>query len=905
MIMKTLMIRMLKIKHTFLLLIYISFFSPISTLLGGTTGKIVGTVVDQNTGEPLPAVNIVLLETFHGASTNMDGQFIILNIPPGSYDIEVSMLGYQKILKKNVKISVDLTTILNFTLSEAPILGEEVVVVADRPLIQKDITSRQTYIDSREITDLPIRDFKDILALQAGVTKDASGRLHIRGGRSGEIAFLIDGVYVDDPLGGGFDNELEESDQTRQLMSGNLGLSIGEEAIDEMVVISGTFNAEYGNVMSGIVNIVTKEPSSRFTGKLEYTSNFLNISPYRKENGLVTDKNPIVDANNLKRLTYSPPDKHFQGYPTFLNTPGQFQGSFSGPVPIINQFSFFFSGKYSNFDSYLPHGFNLERNYFTKFSYFATPALKLNFTENYSKKVFQVYSHAWKYLRQNQGINDVTQRRHILNITHTISPRIFYTLNLSLSNQKSEFGVWDWENSRFKNPDSEYQKGERDNELEFYIRGTDDLYINSKSNLASLKGDMNYQSGLHHELKTGFEIRYHDLTSLKQLEPWPEEGGANRYIPLDYKPLEWAIYLQDKMEYDYLIINAGLRLDYVDVKARKWKEIDNPLSELIDTPPSYQLSPRLGIAFPISEGMIFHFAYGHFFQFPNFADVYNNLIYQNPDNLSQEAFVIIGNPGVEPQKTVSYEGGLKFQTGSHSVIELTAYYKDLENLLGTHFYRRQLIYRYSIFTNIDYGSVKGIDFSWRIRQQQYFNGVFNYSYSVASGNSSFPTDQAYNAYFELEEAKREYPLDFDRRHILSASLTFIYPRRTNASMWEKVLFSNLSLNFIIQYASGFPYTPITDDPTLFIEPNSARMPWTGVVDMRIEKRWLLFNLQLGAFVEVTNLFDNLNALRVQPFTGRLWDTGKLDLLATGTDFVHDPSDAGPPRLIQIGALIFF
>ena len=903
--MKTLKIKMLRIKNIFLLFIFISLFNPISTLLAGTTGKIVGTVIDQNTGEPLPAVNIVILETFHGASTDMDGQFIILNIPPGSYDIEVSMLGYQKILKKNVRVSVDLTTILDFTLSEAPILGEEVVVVADRPLIQKDITSRQTYIDSREITELPIRDFKDILALQAGVTKDASGRLHIRGGRSGEIAFLIDGVYVDDPLGGGFDNELKERDQTRQMMTGNLGLSIGEEAIDEMVVISGTFNAEYGNVMSGIVNIVTKEPSSQFTGKLEYTSNFLNTSPYRKVNGLVTDKNPIVDANNLERLTYSPPDKYFQGYPTFLNTPGQFQGSFSGPVPFIDKFSFFLSGKYSNFDSHLPHGFNLERNYFAKFSYFATPTLKLNFTENYSKKFFQVYSHAWKYLRQNQGINDVTQRRHILNITHTLSPRIFYTLNLSFSNQKSEFGVWDWANNRFKNPDSEYQKGERDNELEFYIRGTDDLYINSKSNLSSLKGDMNYQSGLHHEVKTGFEIRYHDLTSLKRLEPWPEEGGANRYIPLNHKPLEWAIYLQDKMEYDYLIINTGLRLDYIDVKARKWKEIDNPLSELVDTPPSYQLSPRLGMAFPISEGMIFHFAYGHFFQFPNFADVYSNLIYQNPENLSQEAFVIIGNPGVKPQKTVSYEGGLKFQTGTHSVIELTAYYKDLENLLGTHFYRRQLIYRYSIFTNIDYGSVKGIDFSWRIRQQQYFSGVFNYSYSVASGNSSFPTDQAYNAYFELEETKREYPLDFDRRHILSASLTFNYPRRTNASMWEKALFSNLSFNFIIQYASGFPYTPITDDPTLFIEPNSARIPWTGVVDMRIEKRWLFFDIQLGAFVEVTNLFDSLNAMRVQPYTGRLWDTGKLDLLATGTDFVHDPSDAGPPRLIQIGALIFF
>ena len=875
------------------------------TAFPGITGKIVGTVLDQASGEPLPGVNLVLLNSYFGASSDYDGNFLILNIPPGEYDLEVTMLGYQKLTKKNIKVSVDLTTSLDIRLTETPILGEEVVVVAERPLIQKDITSKQTYINSKELLDLPVGDFKDVLSLQAGVTKDASGRLHMRGGRSGEIAYLIDGVAVDDPLKGGFDNELEESNQSRQQISGNLGLSLGEDAIDEMVVISGTFNAEYGNVMSGIVNIVTKEASKNYDGRLEITSGYLNSSPYRQPDALVEDKNPVVDASTGERLNYQVPAENFQGYPTLINTPGQIQGSFSGPFPGLKKLSFFFSGQYGNSDSYLPHGFDLERNYFAKLTFYASPTMKLNYTENFSERIFQVYSHAWKYLPEDQGMNNLNQRRHILNISHTLSARMFYTLNLSLSSQNSEFGVWDWENDRFKNPDTEYQKGERDNELEFYIRGTDDLYIKSETDLYSIKGDLNYQAGLHHEIKAGCEMKYHDLRSLKRLEPWPEEGGANRSIPLDYNPLEGSIYLQDKMEYDYLIINAGMRLDYVDVQARAWKEIDNPLSELQEVPASYQFSPRLGMAFPISEETIFHFAYGHFFQFPDFADIYSNLIYQDPENLSNEAFVILGNPGVEPQKTVSYEAGIKFQASSYSVLEFTAFYKDLENLLGTYFYRKQLIYRYSIFTNIDYGSVKGIDFSWRVNPRRYFSGILNYSYSVATGNASFPTDAAYNAYFGLEEVKQEYPLDFDRRHIISASVTFTYPKRQTASFWEDAFFSNLNLNFVIQYASGFPYTPVTDDPTLFIEPNSARMPWTGTVDMRAEKRWPLLGTQLGLFFEARNLFDNLNALRVQPFTGRLWDTGKLDLLATGTDYVHDPSDAGPPRLFRMGALILF
>ncbi len=892
-------------KQFFLCILILTVFAYSSTSFAGTTGKIIGRVLDQTSAQPLPGANVVLQNTYLGASTNLDGEFVILNIPPGDYTVEVSMLGYRKIVKQNVRVSVDLTTTLEFKLSEAPILGEEVVVVAERPLIQKDITSKQAYISSREITELPVRDFKDVLALQAGVVKDAAGRLHIRGGRSGEVAYLIDGVYVDDPLRGGFDNELEESDQARQRMSGNLGLSISEEAIDEMVVISGTFNAEYGNVMSGIVNIVTKEPSRKYTGKLEASTDYLNESPYRQKNALVPDKNPVLDAGSQSRLIYEAPDQNFQGYPVMLDIPGQLQGSLSGPFPGLKNLSFFFSGKYSNFDNYLPHGFNLDRNYFAKITWFASQTLKINYTENFSHQIFQVYDHDWKYLPENQGLNDLSQRRHILNISHTISSRMFYTLNLHLSSHRSEFGVWDWQNDRFRNPDTEYMKGDRDNELEFFIRGTDNLYLNSKTDVYAAKGDINYQAGLHHELKTGFEVKYHDLNSLRRLEPWPEEGGINLSIPLNYEPLEAAVYLQDKIEYSYFIINAGLRLDYVDVNTKTWREIDNPESALKEVSPKLQVSPRLGMAFPITEEMIFHFSYGHFFQFPSFSDVYTNLIYQNPDVMREIAVALVGNPGLEPQKTVSYESGIKFQTIGNSVFEVTAYYKDLENLLGTHFYRIGQQYRYSVFINNDYGSVKGVDLSWRIRPSRYFSGAMNYTYSVATGNASFPTDQAYNAYFELEETKQEYPLDFDRRHVLSSSFTLAYPSRSDASVWEKALLSNLSINIILQLASGYPYTPITDDPTLFIPPNSARMPWTSTVDFRLEKRWPVLNMNFGAFMEVTNLFDTLNPLRVQPYTGRLWDTGKLDLLATGTDFVHDPADAGPPRLIRVGALILF
>lgn len=874
-------------------------FFLLNLLLAGTSGKLVGTITEKGSGNPLPFANIQVLETGLGGATDEDGQFVVLNIPPGVYDVEVSMIGYKTVVHKDIRISVDLTTVLNYVLEEAPVAGQEVVVVADRPLIQKEVTAWQSRISETQLKDIPLVDLNDALVLQTGVSRDAAGNLHIRGGRKGEIAYLIDGVYVDDPLNGGFTSELEDGGQASQSIGANLGFSIGEQTIDEVQVISGTFNAEYGRVMSGVVNIVTKSPGARYRADLQVIGGYLNDSPYRKVNALVPDKNPVVNAETGVRLTYTPPSKDFQGYDAVIPAQGQFEASLSGPIPGIKPLSFFVSGKQTNYDSYLPHGFNLRSNLFGKINLFATPTLRFNYIAKYDQNDFQVYSHSWKYLPDYQGMNQTKNWQHIVSLNHVLSPRSFYTLNFSYSDLRSEFGVYDWTTNRFKDPDTEYQKGERDNELEFYVRGTDDLYLESKSLTYSLKGDLNYQAGIHHEFKTGFEFRSHNLTSLQRIEPWPDEGGANRTIPLDQSPIEGAIYFQDKMEYDYVILNAGLRYDFVDVRAQAWQDITNPLSPLVDVPLRSQLSPRLGMAFPITENVVFHFSYGHFFQFPGFADIYANLVYQDPERISEEAVVLVGNPGIKPQKTVSYEGGFKYQFSPRNSFKVSGYYRSLTDLLGTRFYRREIIYQYSVFTNVDYGSVTGVDLSLQMGLGRFLTGTLNYTLSTATGNSSFPTQQAFNAYFDIPEAQQEYPLDFDRRHVLNAVLNLFYPRSAGGSFLSSIL-SNTNLNFVIQYASGYPYTPITDDPTLFIAPNSARMPWTGTVDMKLEKRFNVAKTQLGIFLEATNLFDRLNALLVQPFTGRLWDTGKLELLATGTDFVHNPADAGRPRLVRVG-----
>ena len=217
----------------------------------GTTGKIAGKVVDSETGEPLVGVNIIIEGTMMGAATDMDGEYYIINIPPGIYSVVTRMIGYQNQRMEDIRVTVDLTTKLNFQLSSTILdMGEEVVVTAERSPIQKDLTSSERSIGSDQIDQMPVRSVSELVNLQAGVVKDASGDLHIRGGRTNEIIYMVDGVQVINPL------------------NRRSGISVDDQAIEELKAITGTFNAEYGQALSGVVNIVTKKGADKFTMNL-------------------------------------------------------------------------------------------------------------------------------------------------------------------------------------------------------------------------------------------------------------------------------------------------------------------------------------------------------------------------------------------------------------------------------------------------------------------------------------------------------------------------------------------------------------------------------------------------------------------------------------------------------------
>jgi outer membrane receptor protein involved in Fe transport len=350
-------------------------------------------------------------------------------------------------------------------------------------------------------------------------------------------------------------------------------------------------------------------------------------------------------------------------------------------------------------------------------------------------------------------------------------------------------------------------------------------------------------------------------------------------------------------------LNLGLRYDYVDPQAAMWRDVfrfgywdeENnwiPAPEE-DVEPKTQLSPRIGLSHPITDRASLYFSYGHFFQNPD----YNALYYNAHKDLST-SLPLVGNPRVKAQKTVAYETGVKHQLTDNLAFDVTAWYKDITDLLST-LHITYLSQDYVVFYNSDYASVKGIDLTLRRRQSGFLSGSIDYTYSVAKGNNSQPLGGYVDAFTEEEIPHQEYFLDFDQRHDLSVNLDITIPENGGPRLLGVRPFSDVNVNLLFQAGSGLPYTPYVD-PTLRIEVNSERKPWTSTLDLRMIKRVPLAGMKPAVFLEITNLLDRENVVYVYSRTGKPFDTGLSGLVGSSPDADHNPSHIGPPRIVKAG-----
>ena len=396
---------MKKYLHAILIMLLIAS----NILHAGTTGKIAGKVIDKNSGEPIPFVNVLVEGTNFGAATDIEGEYVILNLPPGKYNVKAQAIGYQAQVVQNIQVSIDLTSTVDFSLSEAAVELETIVVEGKSDLVRKDVTSSQSLISSDQIEKLPVSEFDDVLQLQAGVTRGADGSFHIRGGRTSEIAYWVNGISVTDA----YDN--------------SRGIQIDNSSIQELQVISGTFNAEYGNAMSGIVNTVTKEGGRDYHGSIM-----------------------MYSADHVSNFTeYFPHIDHLNPFSTY-----NIQGSLGGPIPFTNNiFSFFINGRYNYDDGYLygerrynPDGtqadgvvvpMNWRKIYYGQgnISFSPIQELKINIEGLYSKEDYRDYNHEYRWNPDGDVKKYAESYNATATITHMLSSSSFYTVKGSYFNK--------------------------------------------------------------------------------------------------------------------------------------------------------------------------------------------------------------------------------------------------------------------------------------------------------------------------------------------------------------------------------------------------------------------------------------------------------------------------------------
>lgn len=826
----------------------------VSLTSAGTTGKLAGRVTDSQTGEPVVGANVTLTGTKMGGSTDVDGYYHIIEIPPGNYEVAISCIGYRRMTSRAM-IKVDLTTTLNINLTPEAVELAEVLVRAERPALQRDQSSTIQKATSDELEALPTNTLAGVLQLQTGVVN--TGALHIRGGRSGEVGYYLDGYRVEDPL---FNSEVVE---------------INNRAIQEMELLSGTFNAEYGNALSGVVNIVTKEHSSSFRTNLLYKRTNMGIE---------------AASDNLNERYY--------------------EGTVSGPLWSKGSLGFLVSGKKVDADSYYfsgvtdtsggtrksiefskdkPYGFNDLVSLIGKLSFSPFGAAKVTVLDNYSKRRWRSYTHSMRFIPDSTYINWTESNLLGLNFRQALANDLFYEVRLSYYQYKYSLaigGVLPHQYSRALF--TTYA-----NSL-FYQNMSQSTYEDQTTRAYTIKGDLTWQLNRLNLIKGGFEVKLNDMDYYYNSNPVnPTDQIVNVYRK---KPLEGAAYVQDKIEFETIVLNLGLRYDFFDAATSYPSDPfdpKNPGKSPLETEIQSTLSPRVGIAYPVRDDMVFHFTYGQFFQRPEYQTLYDNLdrVFAN------RGTTLFGSPTLKPEKTSSYELGIMSMLGSSTTAQVTFFSKKIENLIGVAWI--YLPHAYAYYVNEDFATVRGFEISTK-SQLRNISFAVNYTFSVAKGSSS-TQQQRYTSVYNIVgvQSLRFLPLNFDQRHTANAQVGFSFGREEGPFGFAPLVFERTTCTIVARYGSGLPFTYNPLRSIYVAERNNSRLPETFTVDLYARKALTLGPVQLGVFLDVRNLLNRRNVVSVYSATGSPDYSGDESSRAT-PDYQRDPRNYSAPRTLYVG-----
>lgn len=937
------------------------------TAYSQTTGSISGSVVDEN-NLPLVGATVKVQNSGLGAETDGSGEFLILNVDVGSYTLEIRYVGYATQIINNVKVSVDQKTKLGVikmsTTSE--FTTGDIVITAERKGIDVEQSGRQ--INQEQIENSGIRGITNLVSKTAGVVQDErGGAINIRGGRNSENSIIVDGVATTNPV------------------DGSSTASVPNSLLQEISVLTGGFGAEYGNALSGVINVTTKSGTEVYTGSVEAQSDVLagdwiktKSQGYNLYN--ISFGGPLIPSKDLSRIInfYGSAERQYLG----VSNPSWIADQLfpeTGVIPNFTKSVWSYSGRLSINLS------DLKKPIPVNFRFGASV------TNTNQQRVLM------SFIKENSFRNPLEKIEDNLfygRISHNVSSKFFYELQANYYSSKNTLADPFFQDEWFKYGDTNFVPGlayvgpdpyqnyqgtalNPDPLTGNVFRTPYSVYNNYDKKEISYIGaklDATYalttkKSG-DHEFKFGGEYRYHTLRkvnfapiavannpkdSLGETQFVPEKLWFGRDVLLNSygydirdqygtqivsaedieakHPVVAAAYLRDKIDFGDFTVNAGVRMDYLDVATdvlKDPKDLVGADGELL-TADDYKkseanisFSPRLGFSFPVTDKTIFTAQFGKFVQIPPLDYLYiNKLAFKY--FFSNSVQNVAENSALKPERLTSYEVGIKQQVGDYVNLGVSAYYKETVDQIGA--YRiagsDKVPSGYATYFNSDFSVSRGLDFYLSMRRMNRLAVDIAYTLLNASGIGSDPTSKfslANNPNGELPNVI--FPLDYDQRHTGSVNLDYRFGGESDVpkGFAGKVL-QNLGMNFLFSFNSGRPYTVRTLPRTGFVDDGDATSTKNGVyrgwnlkIDARIDKTVPIWKTNWNFYIYCTNLLNSEIINNVYGATGRPDDNGYLNGQGASStelfkenwkDRIRNISNWGAPRQVQFGVKVNF
>ena len=924
--------RVLRI-HLFLLVCIVL---SLTVAFAGSTGKIMGKVTDATTGDALIGVNVTVVSTLLGATTDVNGNYAIIGVQIGTVSVRAFILGYQEVMVKEVKVSADQTTPVNFKLSSQVLnTGKEVVITADR-LVNPLTTSSVQTVSSQQISQIPnVKSVSDVVALQAGVVSK-NGQLFLRGGRANEVQYVVDGIPVNNLTGSSGDlttanvnsqlQNLYSGSQTGSIGGGSSGLAVSADAIQTLSVQTSGFDADYGNSQSGIVNIVTKSGGEHYSVSTQYRTDKVANTNQNETYGSFNLGGPEpITKYLLPQLGLSIP-----GNVTFflssdvnrkdgpynyarnefynpLERKIQFQGFLGG---ILNGLGFRYTDNQTN-------AFTLN----SKLKYDISGKDQISYSYRASLGSGHDYAEVWKYRADSSRVSTNLSTQHVFSWTHFFGQNTFSRLYMGRVENNNDNNVAGLSPAQY----SIAASGQDINKDNFNDLGTSQSWKSGSNVTWTARLDFNSQVHPLHLLKTGFEFNYEEVKSTEinyptvpisvngvtiyppfsdslrsSLPGYHEYGlypgyGLYRWVLNNY-PNRGAAYIQDNIEFEGLNLHVGLRYDYLDIGKQVYDpQFEKAWLRAVNASQSNQsntLFTTVPWADRISGGSTFMYYVLHGYFSPRLSIGYpvtdrivfyfnygHFLQFPERDDYYRDPFLLgasnnwIGNPALKPQRTVQYESGFENQISDDMAFAIRAYYKDIFDY-ATLTSTSNGINR--LFVNLDYASARGFEVTLSRSFSGNFSANATYTYQIAKGRSSNPLASVFSPQFQLP---RETRLDWDQEHTANLFVRYNVGPKEEGSFFGLPFINNWGMSLKWQFGSGFPYTiyrgRITDRNVLFV--NDGTMPYTSEVGLSIYKGfYILDRINAVATLDVENLFNRRNVNSVYDFTGRPAQYGDYD-----------------------------